>query len=109
MGTVLSLHMLVMIRVHGKNSFRHIGYLFPLVVFSQYGLVILYKAFFVRTWGYLWPKPHLKRLNLIILEMRLQVASEEIIKGQSQSIMTSPVEDVYDQQQALTKNKPWQQ
>jgi hypothetical protein len=99
-----------MIKVHGNNFFKHVGYLFPFIVFSQYGLVILYKAFFVRTWGttktrhgFMTETP----LNETIIseQPRKEVESEKIIKGRTQSFVTSSIEDVNHQQQALPKDR----
>jgi hypothetical protein len=34
-----------------RKGLKYIAYLMPFIPFSQYGIVILYKALFVRTWG----------------------------------------------------------
>ena len=110
-GIVLGFHMLVLLRVHGRNFFRHVCYLLPFVVFSQYGLVILYKAFFVRTWGTTKTRhgfmPETLPNETII--SRHTVASEEIIKSQSQSFVTGSVVDVNTQQQTQSEDKTWPQ
>jgi cellulose synthase/poly-beta-1,6-N-acetylglucosamine synthase-like glycosyltransferase len=51
-GIVLSLDSLVLLKVHGlKKGLKYIAYLMLFIPFSQYGLVVLYKALFVKTWG----------------------------------------------------------
>ena len=51
-GTMFSLYLIVLIRVHGVKEGLRQSILLPLfIAFSQYGLVVCYKALFVRTWG----------------------------------------------------------
>jgi biofilm PGA synthesis N-glycosyltransferase PgaC len=51
-GIVLSLYFMVLLKMYGlKKGLKYITYLMPFIPFSQYGIVILYKALFVRTWG----------------------------------------------------------
>jgi cellulose synthase/poly-beta-1,6-N-acetylglucosamine synthase-like glycosyltransferase len=51
-GIVLSLYSLVLLKMYGlKKGLKYIAYLMPFIPFSQYGIVILYRALFVRTWG----------------------------------------------------------
>ena len=52
-GIMIGLYFIVLLRVHGiKNGLRHHAILLlPFIAFSQYGLVVCYKALFVRTWA----------------------------------------------------------
>jgi cellulose synthase/poly-beta-1,6-N-acetylglucosamine synthase-like glycosyltransferase len=51
-GIMIGLYFIVLIRVHGiAGGLRHAVYMLPFIAFSQYGLVVAYKALFVRTWG----------------------------------------------------------
>jgi biofilm PGA synthesis N-glycosyltransferase PgaC len=51
-GILYGLNFLVIFRVHGlRKGLKHAGYIIPFIPFSQYGLVVLYKALFIRTWG----------------------------------------------------------
>jgi len=47
----LILDMLVLVKRHGRQGFRYALYLIPYIAFSQYAVVVLFKAFFVRSWG----------------------------------------------------------
>jgi biofilm PGA synthesis N-glycosyltransferase PgaC len=51
MGLTLTLDLLVIIKRHGRKGIRYAIYLVPYIVFSQYSLVVLFKAFFVKSWG----------------------------------------------------------
>ena len=109
-GIVLGFHTLVLLRVHGRNFFRHACYLLPFIVFSQYGLVILYKALFVRTWGttktqhgFMSETPS----NETIISVQ-QGASKEITKSKLQSFWTSSVDAVNTHYQALkSEDRTW--
>jgi cellulose synthase/poly-beta-1,6-N-acetylglucosamine synthase-like glycosyltransferase len=51
-GIMMCLYVSVLLKVHGvKEGIRRAMYLVPFIAFSQYGMVICYKALFVRTWG----------------------------------------------------------
>lgn len=51
-GIMVGLYFVVLLKVHGiKGGMRHVVYLLPFIAFSQYGLIVCYKALFVRTWG----------------------------------------------------------
>ena len=51
-GIVLNLYSMVLLKMYGlKKGLKYIAYLMPFIPFSQYGIVILYKALFVKTWG----------------------------------------------------------
>jgi hypothetical protein len=51
-GIMIGLYFIVLLRVHGiKNGLRHAILLLPFIAFSQYGMVVCYKALFVRTWA----------------------------------------------------------
>jgi cellulose synthase/poly-beta-1,6-N-acetylglucosamine synthase-like glycosyltransferase len=47
----LIIDMLVLVKRHGRQGFRYALYLIPYIAFSQYAVVVLFKAFFVRSWG----------------------------------------------------------
>jgi poly-beta-1,6-N-acetyl-D-glucosamine synthase len=49
--TVICVDLLVLMKVHGRKGFKNAAYLLPFIVFSQYGLIVLYRALFVRTWA----------------------------------------------------------
>jgi cellulose synthase/poly-beta-1,6-N-acetylglucosamine synthase-like glycosyltransferase len=47
----VGLYFIVLLKIHGvKDGLRNAVYLLPFIAFSQYGLVVLYKSFFVKTW-----------------------------------------------------------
>jgi cellulose synthase/poly-beta-1,6-N-acetylglucosamine synthase-like glycosyltransferase len=50
-GLNLVLHVLVLLKKHGWLGFKYVLYLIPYTVFSQYGIVVLFRAFFVRSWA----------------------------------------------------------
>jgi len=51
-GTMTILQVVVLLKVHGLvKGLRQSLLLLPSLIFSQYGLVVLYKATFVRSWG----------------------------------------------------------
>lgn len=51
-GIMMCLYVSVLLKVHGvKDGIRHAMYLVPFIAFSQYGMIVCYKALFVRTWG----------------------------------------------------------
>ena len=51
-GIVFSLYSLVLLKMYGlKKGLKYTVYLIPFIPFSQYSMVILYKALFVKTWG----------------------------------------------------------
>jgi cellulose synthase/poly-beta-1,6-N-acetylglucosamine synthase-like glycosyltransferase len=51
-GVVIGLDFIVLLKVRGlKDGLRQAVYLLPFLAFSQYGLVVCYKALFVRSWG----------------------------------------------------------
>lgn len=51
MVLTLTSHILVLIKRHGRQGFRYALYLIPYITFSQYAVVVLFKAFFVRSWS----------------------------------------------------------
>jgi len=51
-GTMTMLEVIVLLKVHGlRKGLRQSLLLLPFITFSQYGLVVLFKALLVRTWG----------------------------------------------------------
>lgn len=51
-GVVIGLDFAVLLKVRGlKDGLRQAVYLLPFIAFSQYGLVVCYKALFVRSWS----------------------------------------------------------
>ncbi len=51
-GTMTVLQLIVLLKVHGlRKGLRQSLLLLPSIAFSQYGLVVLFKALLVRTWG----------------------------------------------------------
>jgi cellulose synthase/poly-beta-1,6-N-acetylglucosamine synthase-like glycosyltransferase len=51
-GIMMCLYVSVLLKVHGvKDGIRRAMYLVPFIAFSQYGMIVCYKALFVRTWG----------------------------------------------------------
>jgi cellulose synthase/poly-beta-1,6-N-acetylglucosamine synthase-like glycosyltransferase len=50
-GLNFVLNALALLRKHGWSGFRYVHYLIPYTVFSQYGIVVLFRAFFVRSWA----------------------------------------------------------
>ena len=50
-AVTLPLELMVLIRKHGWRGIRLAPYLLPYILFSQYSVVVLIKAFFVKSWG----------------------------------------------------------
>jgi cellulose synthase/poly-beta-1,6-N-acetylglucosamine synthase-like glycosyltransferase len=50
-GLNFVLYVLVLIKKHGRLGFRYAPYLIPYTIFSQYSIVVLFRAFFVRSWA----------------------------------------------------------
>jgi biofilm PGA synthesis N-glycosyltransferase PgaC len=51
-GTMTMLEVFVLLKVHGiRKGLKQSLLLLPSIMFSQYGLVVLFKALLVRTWG----------------------------------------------------------
>ena len=51
-GIMMCLYVSVLLKVHGvKDGIRRAMHLVPFIAFSQYGMIVCYKALFVRSWG----------------------------------------------------------
>jgi cellulose synthase/poly-beta-1,6-N-acetylglucosamine synthase-like glycosyltransferase len=69
-GLTLALDLLVLIKKHGWQGIRYTPYLLPYIAFSQYSVVVFFKAFFVRSWsvtktthGFTVGKPEISELR----------------------------------------------